>query len=208
MQNRNIKKGFDIINEVEEIARTHTTGTSRKELTRYYTDIAISLNVWHNILTQTRKFQRTEYIDDINELRRELDVLKLNFKTLSKRLESSDFITYLCQKINEKNSVHVLSSDVPHNLCNSYIEMVSKIDIVKEIYYSYVNNVINCWTIIDAEPYDIVIREPIYNAQVEIYKKLGDDLSFDFHILNLSELHDQQKLNEILPQNANLIWRR
>ncbi len=79
---------------------------------------------------------------------------------------------------------------------------------MKKIFVVETNNGLLCWTIIDAEPFDSTLREPIYDAQVKIYKEMKEDLALDFHVLNLSELHDRQELESILPPSAKLIWQR
>ena len=93
-------------------------------------------------------------------------------------------------------------------LCNAYVEIVSKIGIVKKIYVVDTSNGLFCWTIIDAEPFDSDLRAPIYDAQVKLYQEMEEDMALDFHVLNLSELHDKQELKSILPPSAKLVWQR
>jgi len=224
MPNKPIRKGFDILEEAEEIRRKQQTGQPRKEFVELAQSQLISAflihwragmpkysasDVWRELLIKTREFPKHEFQDDISELRQEVDNIKLMVKSLTTSIESSNkTIDELSKEIRQKYAIRQEGKTSLDNLCNSYVEIVSKIDIVKKIYVIEANNTLTCWTIIDAEPFDSELRAPIYDAQVKIYQEMKEGFAFDFHVLNLSELHDRQELESILPPSANLIWQR
>jgi len=224
MPDKSARKGFDILEEADEIRQKQLSIQPNKESTDLIQSHLIytlriqshgeiskyfASNVWRDLLIKTRKYPKHEFRDDISELRQEVDTLKLEVKSLTKRLESYNLeIIELSKKINKESSTCQATTASIDKLCNSYIEIVSKIEIVKRIFVVETRNSWVCWTIIDAEPFDSIQREPIYEAQVKIYREKEDDLVLDFHVLNLSELHDKQELESILPPSAKLVWQR
>ncbi len=224
MLDKTVRKGHKILQEAEEILQKQKPGQPHKKSidliqnrliyafhTRNLTDLPrySSTTIWRELLLRTRQFPKHEFRDDISELRQEVDTLKLEVKSLTKRLESSDLkIIELSKKISKENSIDQATTASLDNLCNSYVEMISKIDIVKKIYVIDTNGALTCWTVIDAEPFNSTQSEPIYDAQVKIYQEMKEDLALDFHVLNLSELHDRQELESILPPSAKLVWQR
>ena len=224
MPDKPIRKGFDILEEAEEIRQKQKIGQPHKEsidliqrrltyelraqlpsiLPRYSAS-----NIWRELLLKTREFPKHGFQDDISELRQEVNTLKLEVKSLAKRLGSSNLeIVELSKKTKKESYTQQPIAASLDKLCNSYVEMVSKIDIVKRIYVADTTNGLVCWTIVDTEPFDSTMLEPIYDAQVKIYREKEDDLALDFHVFNLSELHDSKELESVLPPSAELVWQR
>ncbi len=224
MPDKPIRKGFNILEEAEEIRQKQQTDQPHKESIdliqsqliyalrmRRHTDLPryFSSNIWRDLLLKTREFPKHEFKDDISELRQEVDTLKLEVKSLAQRLESSNLeIVELSKKISKENSIRQATTASLDKLCNAYVEMVSKVEIVKKIFVVETQNGLVCWTIIDTEPFDSALCEPIYDAQVNIYQEMKENLALDFHVLNLSELHDRKELESILPPSAKLVWQR
>ena len=220
-----IRKGFDILEEVEKI-RNKATNPPKGEDPNYiqqqildalrmqwHTDMPryFASSVWRELLLKTRRFPKTEFRDNVSELRQEVDTLKFMVKSLAETIESSNkTIEELSNEIRHKQTDQQIRETPLNSLCNAYIEMVSNIEIINKIYISETIKGLSCWTIIDAEPFDSAICEPIYDAQVSIYKEIKADLnlSLDFHVLNLTEICDRQELDSILPSNAKLVWQR
>ncbi len=224
MPSEPIRKGFDILEAAEEIqqkhlnrqphkksidlAQSHLINAFRIQRSTYVSPYS-AYNIWRELLMETRKFTKSEFLDDISELRQEIDTLKLIVKSFTKTLASSNkTIEELSKEFHQKQTIRQKVETSLDKLCNAYIEMVSKIEIVKKIYIVDTSNGLLCWTIVDAEPFDSTLLEPIYDAQVKIYKEIKEDLVLDFHVLNLSELHDRQELESILPPSAKLVWQR
>ena len=219
-----IRKGFDILEEAERIRSQKRTLPHRKESIDSIESRLISAlrmqwhtsapkyfasDIWRELLEKTRNYPKPEFRDEISELRQEVDTLKLMFKSLTKNIESSNkTIDDLSREIRQEHAVLQTASTSLKNLCNAYVEIVSNIEIVKNIYI--VDNIhgLSCWTIIDAEPFDSELRAPIYDAQLKIYQDMKEGIALDFHVLNLSELHDRQELESILPPSAKLVWQR
>jgi len=224
MPDKPMRKGFDILEEAGEIRYRQLTPKSYEESInliqgqlisalriQWHTDVPkyFASDIWRELLVKTRKFPKPEFRDDISELRHEVDTLKLMVKSLTKSLETSnEKMVELSKKVNNENSIRQAKTISLNNLCSSYVNIVSKIDIVKQIFVVETNDALLCWTIIDTDPFDSELRAPIYDAQVKIYQEMKEDLALDFHVLNLSELHDRQELESILPPSAELVWQR
>ena len=224
MPDKPIRKGFNILDEVEEIQQKHVNRQPHEESINLIQSHLINAfriqrstyvsryspyNIWRELLIKTRKFPTTEFRDDLSELRHEVDTLKLMVKSLTKTIESSNkTIDELSKEIRQKHTISQKGRTSLDNLCNTYAEIVSKIEIVQKIYIVDTSNGLLCWTILDAEPFDSTLLEPIYDTQVKIYREIKEDLELDFHVLNLSELHDKQELESILPPSAKLVWQR
>lgn len=224
MPDKLIRKGFNILEEAEEIRQKKQTDQPQKESIDFirsrliyaipmhkYPDVPryFASNIWRDLLLKTREFPKHEFQDDISELRQEVNTLKLMVKSLNKTIESSNStIDELSKEIRQKQEAPQIRETYLDNICKAYTEMVIKIDVVKEIYIIEENNVITCWTIIEAEPFDSNLRAPIYDAQVKIYQEIEKGIALDFHVLNLSELNDRKELKNILPPNSSLIWQR
>jgi hypothetical protein len=224
MPDKPIRKGFNIVEEAEKLYQKQLADQPHKESIdliqsqsiyafrmQRYTNVPryFASNIWRELLEKAREFPKHEFQDDISELRQEVDTLKLEVKSLAKRLESSNLeIVELSKKVSKENSIRQATTASFDKLCNSYVEMVSKVEIVKKIFVVETQNGLVCWTVIDAEPFDSTQSEPIYDAQVKIYQEMKEDLALDFHVLNLSELHDRKELESILPPGAKLVWQR
>jgi len=224
MLNKPIRKRFDILEAAEEIQANkqpprYTNRSFNLIESRLITELLeqwqigsrkySTFDIWRDILSKTRNYPKPEFRDEISELRQEVDTLKVKVRSLTKNLESSTLIIEeLSKQIRDKHPTYPKEQTHLDELCNAYIKMVSKFKILKKIYIVVNDNNFQCWTIIDAEPFDSAIRKPIYDAQIKIYQKMQEDIALDFHVLNLSELAYRQELESILPPSAKLIWQR
>jgi len=224
MPSKPIRKGFDILEVAEEIRSSKQPPQYQNRAFDLIESQLISelreqwhigshehfaSAIWRDLLLKTRNYPKPEFRDEISELRQEVDTLKVMVRSLSKNLESSKLIIDdLSKQILDKRPIRLKGRTHLEELCNAYIKMISKIKILKKIYIVVNDSDFQCWTIIDAEPFDSAIRKPIYDAQIRIYQEMEDDLALDFHVLNLSELADRQELESILPHNAKLVWQQ
>ncbi len=166
---------------------------------------------WLEIRDKARSFPRLEFRDDFTELRRDTDILRAKIEVLSKELVST------------KNKVQELSQEVLklcldkktktiaiNEVCKAYIEGVKNLDVVRKVLLSGSEdeNVSIIWTIIEAPPFDDSLRIPIYEAQLKILKSLKEDILLDFHVLNLSELLENQSVEGIVPPDTDILWQR
>jgi len=208
MPDKSIRKGFNILEEVEKIHQKQPTGQPPKEsidliqsqwiyalrmrssadLLRYFPS-----NIWRDLLVKTREFPKHEFQDDISELRQEVDNLKLRVKSLESR---------------QRYAIRQTGETSLNMLCDAYVKEVSNIEIARRIYIVDTSNGLTCWTIVDTEPFDSTLLEPIYDAQVKIYRQMENTSALEFHVLNLSELRNIQDLESILPSSAKLVWQR
>jgi len=222
MPDRPTRKGASVMEEAEKIRQLSSRRSSglfdvpEKDILsalRSSFDINVSKysasDIWLEMLSKTRTFPPPQFKDDIAELHEEVDTLKLKVKSLTKTLESSNkAIDELTNEIRQRQYTRQISESSYDNLRNAYVEMVSKIEIVEKIYIIEATNGLVCWTIVDTEPFDSTLLEPIYEAQIKIYRQIGSTSALDFHVLNLSEFHHRQELENILPPSAKLVWQR
>lgn len=217
MTSKPIRKGFDIVEVAEEIRSIKQPPQYKRSSFEFIESrLAIGLPeqwqirsskylasaIWRDLLLKTRNYPKPEFRDEISELRQEVDTLKVMVRTLTNTItglskENKDIREYL----------HTTETYID-SLCKSYIQILNSIEIAKELYTTYTNSGIICWTIVDTEPFNSNLLEPIYNAQVDIYTKMESTLALDFRVLNLKELNNSKELLNILPPSAKLIWRR
>lgn len=218
------QKGFNILEEAEKIHQRSIPSKFHGEpsdvMAKYllssfrmsfesHTHRHSAYNTWLNLLSKTRTFPPPQFKDEVTELRQEVDTLKVMVRSLTKKVESSNIIIdERSKRLSEKYPTRRKEDTYLEKLCNHYIKLVSTVDIVKSIYIVVNDTDLQCWTIIDAEPFETTLRKPIYNAQIKIYQQMQGDLALDFHVLNLSELTDRSELEGILPPSAKLVWQR
>jgi hypothetical protein len=158
--------------------------------------------IWYDLLSKTRNYPKPAFLDEISEVRQEVDTLKVMVRTLTNTVT-----VLLKEKKDIREYLHATETNID-NLCKSYIQMLNSIEIAKELYTTDTNSGIICWTIVDAEPFNSNLLEPIYNAQVDIYTKMESTLALEFRVVNLKEINDSKELLNILPPSAKLIWQR
>lgn len=175
--------------------------------TRHAYPTRMLLQNWLELLNRAREFPRTEFYDDITELRGEIDSLRAAVNSLTQELASSR------KRIDElSKKVDVVCSRTKTNtvakLCEAYLKIVSSIDMAKKVLVAETMDVATIWTIIDAPPFEDSLRTPICDAQLRILSMLKEQISLDFNVLNVSELSENQQPDDIIPVNAKLIWER
>ena len=222
MQERLSKKEPDVWSEIDKILQKEQFGkawspelqpASRWVLrepshTRYtYLASRALLQNWLEIFNKARDLPRAEFIDDITELRQEIDTLYITVDSLRQELASSKRrINELSKKIDE---IHPLvETNTIAKLCEAYVKIVSSIGMVQKVIVVETMDVTTIWTIIDAPPFEDSLRTPIYDAQLHILSMLKDHVSLDFNVLNVSELPENQEPYSIIPANTRLIWER
>jgi hypothetical protein len=112
----------------------------------------------------------------------------------------------LSKKVNEIHSP-VETNEVT-KLCESYVEIVSTIDIVHRVLFVKDEDGATIWTIIDAPPFEDSLRTPIYEAQLKILSSAKEGIFLDFHVLNVSELSKNQNIEDIISSDFDVIWPR
>lgn len=134
------------------------------------------------------------------------------FRPLQMRLTPTDVAMYRKESFEELTSklrelLSIVTTDIDR-LCREYVDEVSDISAVREVLVVEEEEVTTIWTIIKAPPFEDSLREPIYAAQLQVLRSLGQDIPLDFYVLNESELPADEKLADIIPLNARSIWRR
>jgi len=182
MPSKPVRKGFNILEAAEEIrdnkqppqyqnrASDLIESRSIAELRGQWhigSQKYFASAIWRDLLLKTRNYPKPEFRDEISVLRQEMDTLKVMVRSLTKNLESSKLIIdELSRHVLAKRPIRLKVQTHLDKLCNAYIKMVSKIKILKKIYTVANDTDFQCWTIIDAEPFDSAILKPIYDAQI------------------------------------------
>ena len=104
------------------------------------------------------------------------------------------------------NEITKRTSNTVEQFINQYIAVIESIPLVKKVYVTESEDICVIWTIIEATPFEDSLRDPIYNAQLEIFRNLPEDLQIDFRIVNLSEFSDDESIDDFLPQNSYISW--
>lgn len=166
---------------------------------------------WLEILDKGRSFPSLEYRDDYTELRHDTDVLRAKIEVLSKELISTKHeVRVLLQEVLKLRAHENTETTTINDACKAYIEEVKNLDVALKVLLSKSEdeNVYIIWTIIEAPPFDDDLRIPIYEAQLKILKSLKEDTFIDFHVVNLSELLENQNIEDIVPPVTDILWQR
>jgi len=219
------KKAPGIWKDLESILKKEQVGKARiaesesafywvsKEIsqTRYGPLARALVRNWLEIRDKARSFPSLEFRDDFTELRRDTDVLRAKIEVLSKELVSTkNKVQELSQEVLKLRLDKKTETIAIDEVCKAYIEEVKNLDVVRKVLLSSPEdeNVSIIWTIIDASPFDDSLRIPFYEAQLKILKSLKEDTPLDFHVLNLSELLENQSVEDIVPPDTDILWQR
>lgn len=100
-----------------------------------------------------------------------------------------------------------VSDDILVNkLVREFVKIVSAINIVKKIFLNEDKNIVMIWTIIDAPPFEDILCDPIYEAELKMLRMLKGSISVDFRLYNINEFHKDISLEQIIPSDAKLVW--
>lgn len=157
---------------------------------------------WAAIVGKIRDLPASEFQDDVAELKREVDVLRLSVESMKNTIDE------LSSEIRDIRSTIQTSTATITELCRAYVEAVSNIDTVQQVLLSQDEEGAIIWTIIAAPPFEDSLRTPIYEAQLMILRAVKGDALLDFHVLNVSELPRNQHVQEIIPPDFNVLWQR
>jgi len=153
------------------------------------------LDYWNKILTRARYTPPVEFVDEFASMKSEIDTLRNRVKLLEK-------------EVYEKLPIEQTKLISVNELCKAYIEIVSAFDIVHKVLLVEDEDVATIWTIIDAPQFEDSFRTPIYEAQLKILRSIKEDLLLDFHVLNVSELSEEQNIDDIIPSSYDVLWQR
>jgi len=217
-----IKKKPNVLEEVERIMLKKQSGTgvlhpSRPlgreqflQIRRYTSQPRVTQpDLWREIIARVRTLPQAEFRDEVADMKREIDTLRIRIVTMNQELIScKQTIDKLCKTVYESPPKEKTRSTRVDKLCKDYVDIISSIDIVRQILLVEDKDITTIWTIIDAVPFDSSLRTPIYDAQGKIFSVLEEDIALDFYVLNLSELPEKQELESIIPPSAKLVWER
>jgi hypothetical protein len=119
--------------------------------------------------------------------------------------------TFFCKAVSINKIFRSDTVETPINdmnaLCQNYKKLVEKVEVVKNVFViKKDDNEIFLWTVIEAPPFDSSLTKPIYTAISTLYRRITDKILLDFDVINLSEFRGNQKLENIIPDNALAIY--
>ena len=91
-------------------------------------------------------------------------------------------------------------------LCKLYVDDVRRFDVVREVRVHEGEDSIAIWTLISAPPFEDELREPIYDAQINVLLE-ATKANIDFRVVNLEE-YPVEALDGVIPTESKLIWNR
>ena len=161
---------------------------------------------WLEMLARVRDLPQTEFRDEVTEIRREIDTLRMSMESIKQDLSS-------CKQTIDKLHIEVYGKPIAEltgvsELCKAYLEIVSNIDIVRQVFLVESKDATIIWTIVAAPPFEDSLRTPIYDAQVKILSSIKEATRLDFYVLNARELSEDVEIDSIIPSNGKLVWKR
>ena len=131
--------------------------------------------------------------------------LQIGATPLDFGVQTQQFIRELTSKLSEATFAVITELG---QLCEDYVERVSTLRIVRKVLLVETEDIPTIWTIIDSTPFEDSVREPIYQAQLQVLRALEGTTLLDFYVLNVSELPEDEELDNVVPANAKLLWER
>ena len=168
---------------------------------RFQTEVS-PLEYWRGMLARPRELLQIDLLDETAEMRQEISTLK---RELSSHKQAIDELRKL---VHGGLAIKPTTPVTIDELCKNYVEIVSTISIVRQVFLVESKDVLTIWTIIDAPPFEDSLRTPIYKAQLDILSALKENTTLDFYILNVLELSKDENLQGIIPSDAKLVWER
>jgi hypothetical protein len=83
---------------------------------------------------------------------------------------------------------------------------VEDLGIVQEVRYYQGEEGVIVWTVISAPPFEDDVRDPLYDAQINVLRKLDKPI-IDFRVVNLEEF-PKGAIDRIIPPYSETIWKR
>ncbi len=157
---------------------------------------------------------QSEFRDELARMKHEINALCNSVEVLKKELSlCRDSIAEMRKEPSGGLSDELISAEqaVPRalkGLCNNYLEIVSTIDIARQVFLAEDAGTATIWTILDDPPAEDSSHAPLYNEQLKTLSILRDNLPVEFCLLNASELLEGKQTEDIIPSHARLIWER
>ena len=157
---------------------------------------------------------QAEFRDELARMKHEIDALCNSVELLKEELSfCRDTIAEMRKESSEGLSGELTSAEQAKpralkGLCNNYLEIVSTIDIVRQVFLAEAEDTATIWTIVDAPPPEDSPHASLYNEQLKTLSILRDNLPLEFYLLNESELPEGKQTEGIIPSHAKLIWER
>ncbi|MBA7677048.1 hypothetical protein ES703_85296 [subsurface metagenome] len=154
-------------------------------------------------------FSQSKVHDEIAKMRSEIDTLRNSVELIKQELSlCKETIDELSREGSGRPPVKQDELDPIDRLCKTYLDTVSSMDIVRQVFLVKAGETATIWTVVDAPPSEDPLRTPIYDEQVNLLNILKGNLPIDFYILNVLELTGNEQPGGVIPADAKLIWER
>lgn len=218
------KKDFNILEAVDEIVREKRLGrgmpneyreyprlSGRPRTSRLYLRGSSPIEYWREYLLRTRATSHFQVLEELSDIPVEVSLLRDQVRLLideQARLDKA--INEVRRRLGGKITAEMTQqANLINGICKVYVDLVSPIQVVKQVLVIDDGGITSIWTVIDAPPYEDQLRMPIYEAQLQLLRLVGEeDIPLDFLVINVSELPDNQELASTVPQNAKIFWQR
>ena len=149
---------------------------------------------------------RIKLSDEVAKMRQEIDALRQAVESMEKELLICKE-AILHQESRGIPFVEETKKDPFEELCNFCLEIVSPVEIVRQIFVAGVREAATFWAIIDTPPSEDSHRKT-YDDQLDTLRILKYNVPFNFEVLDVAELPEKQKTEDAIPPDAKLIWER
>ncbi len=93
-------------------------------------------------------------------------------------------------------------------LCNAYVNLVKKIDVVQKVYFGGPEHLPIIFTVIDTPPSAEELPDPVIDAELQVMRMSGSDILLDYRLTNLQRLEPGTPPEAVVPAYAKLLWQR
>jgi len=152
---------------------------------------------WPGFLTSTQTLDRSTTDDEVFTLTRRLG--RMPGKSPAIDMLVRNLFSYPAPKA---------AAPSVRGLCDVYVGLVKNLSIARQIFLTETDDQTTIFTIIDAPPFEDKLRQPIYEAQLQLLRMSADDVRLGFDVSNVQELKDAGNITRIVPEGAQLLWQR
>jgi hypothetical protein len=89
--------------------------------------------------------------------------------------------------------------------CNTYVDLIQDINMVREVRLGETGQVATIWTIIDDPPAEDSPLKPTYDENLHTLEILKYNMPVELHILSVSEVAGEKQTQQ---PDTKLVWQR
>ena len=153
---------------------------------------------------------KVELADEVTRMRQEIDTLRNEMESMKQDLSLCK--EALCNMRQELREIPVMEEAKPkkdpfEEVCQFCSDIISPIEIVRQIFAAGTREAALFWTIVDNPPSKNSLCKA-YDEQLDTLNILKHNVPFVFEVLSVTELSEGEKTGEVISPDAKLIWER